>query len=228
MFIPCFTLGAVYGLLLCTMGVAHAGPDMPGPDMPGPDMPGADFVPSPNFNARMPSGVPVDVVVLHSTCMPTNETDETVRLFQSTASKVSSHYVVGKDGRIVQMVSEGDRAWHAGVCRWQGRTDINSCSVGIEMVHQDQNAQDDWPDAQMEAVARLLLSIRARHRVPNDHVIFHSECAYPAGRKTDPRDFDRSRLLRMTAFFSAAEVIKERSNKRKGRNAARPNFGELE
>ncbi len=167
-----------------------------------PDMPGADFIPSPNFNARAPERVPIDVVVLHSTCMPTNETDETVRLFQSAASKVSSHYVVGKDGRIVQMVSEQNRAWHAGVCLWQGRTDINSCSVGIEMVHQDQTPGDDWPDAQMEAVARLLLSIRARHRVPNDHIIFHSECAYPVGRKTDPQGFDRARLLRMTALLA--------------------------
>jgi len=192
MFIPNVTFVMVCLLLSLGAGVLRAAPDMPG----------AEFVPSPNFNARTPQGVPVDVVVLHSTCMPTNETDETVRLFQSTASKVSSHYVVGKDGRIVQMVPEADRAWHAGVCRWQGRTDVNSCSVGIEMVHQDQTPHDDWPDAQMEAVARLLLSIRARHRVPNDHVIFHSECAYPAGRKTDPQGFDRARLLRMTALLA--------------------------
>lgn len=192
MFIPTLTLALACVLLFSVLEPMHAAPDMPG----------AEFIPSPNFNTRTPAGVPVDVVVLHSTCMPTNETNETVRLFQSAASQVSSHYLVGKDGRIVQMVSEQNRAWHAGVCLWQGRTDINSCSVGIEMVHQDQTAGDDWPDAQMEAVARLLLSIRARHRVPNDHVIFHSECAVPVGRKTDPRDFDRARLLRMTALLA--------------------------
>ena len=96
---------------------------------------------------------------------------------RSPAAKVSSHYVVGKDGTVVQMVSEENRAWHAGVCKWQGRTDINSCSVGIEMVHRDQDAADTWPDAQYAAVAQLILDIRTRHRVPNDHVIFHSECA---------------------------------------------------
>ena len=158
-------------------------------------MSGALQIPSPNFNARLPATVNVDVVVLHSTCTATNDISETVRLFQNPASKVSSHYVVGKDGQVVQMVSETDRAWHAGVCRWQGRTDINSCSIGIEMVHRDQDPADTWPDAQMEAVARLLLDIRARHRVPNDHVIFHSECAFPPGRKTDPQGFDRPRLL---------------------------------
>jgi N-acetylmuramoyl-L-alanine amidase len=138
----------------------------------------------------------VDVLVLHSTCMMTNDIEEVIRLFQTPSSEVSSHYIVGKDGRVVQMVSEADRAWHAGDCRWQGRTDINSCSIGIEMVHRDQDPHDDWPPAQTEAVARLLLDIRSRHRIPNDHILFHSECAYPPGRKTDPRGFDRAGLLR--------------------------------
>ncbi len=164
-----------------------------------PDAHGARWVASPNFNPRRLSAGGVDVIVLHSTCTSTNDTDETVRLFQAPESQVSSHYVVGKDGQVVQMVSESDRAWHAGDCRWQGRADVNSCSIGIEMVHRDQDPSDDWPDAQIEAVARLLLDIRARHRIPNDHVIFHSECAWPPGRKSDPRDFDRSRLLRRVA-----------------------------
>ncbi|MDQ2687022.1 MAG: N-acetylmuramoyl-L-alanine amidase [Armatimonadota bacterium] len=164
-----------------------------------PDARDARWVASPNFNPRTLGKEGMDVVVLHSTCTATNDTEETVRLFQSPESQVSSHYVVGKDGEIVQMVSERDRAWHAGACRWQGRTDINSCSIGIELVHQDQNPTDDWPDAQMEAVARLLLDIRSRHRIPNDHVIFHSECAWPLGRKTDPQNFDRPRLLRRVA-----------------------------
>lgn len=165
---------------------------------------GADVVPSPNFNARTPTGVPVDVVVLHSTCTSTDETGETVRLFQNAASKVSSHYVVGKDGQVVQMVSEASRAWHAGVCLWQARTDVNSCSIGIEMVHRDQDPNDTWPEAQMAAVARLLFDIRSRHRVPNDHVIFHSECAYPPGRKTDPVGFDRPRLLQQVMLLALA------------------------
>ena len=173
-----------------------------------PDAQNARWVASPNFNPRSPVKSGVDVIVLHSTCTATNDTDETVRLFQSPASQVSSHYVVGKNGRVVQMVSESDRAWHAGDCRWLGRTDVNSCSIGIEMVHQDQNPADDWPDAQLEAVARLILDIRARHRVPNDHVIFHSECAWPPGRKTDPRNFDRPRLLRRVAELALGEDTK--------------------
>lgn len=173
-----------------------------------PDARGARWVASPNFNPRRPSSNGVDVIVLHSTCTSTNDTEETVRLFQDPPSQVSSHYVVGKDGQVVQMVSESDRAWHAGDCRWQGRADINSCSIGIEMVHQDQTPGDDWPDAQIQAVARLLLDIRARHRVPNDHIIFHSECAWPPGRKTDPQSFDRPRLLRLVAEMAPGEAAK--------------------
>ena len=157
-------------LLLCAT-MAHADPVQ---------------IPSPNFNARVPAHVNVDVIVLHSTCTSTNDIGETVRLFQNPASKVSSHYVVGKDGQVVQMVSEENRAWHAGVCQWQGRTDINSCSVGIEMVHRDQDDSDTWPDAQMEAVAQLILDIRARHRVPNDHIVFHAECAFPPRTQERP------------------------------------------
>jgi N-acetylmuramoyl-L-alanine amidase len=164
----------------------------------------ATWVASPNFGPRKPSGIPVDVVVLHSTCMSTDETAQTVQRFQSSESQVSSHYVVGKDGQVVQMVSEADRAWHAGVCKWQGRTDVNSCSIGIEMVHRDQDPGDTWPDAQIEAVARLLQDIRTRHRVPNDHVIFHSECAFPPGRKTDPVGFDRPRLLQRVMQLALA------------------------
>jgi N-acetylmuramoyl-L-alanine amidase len=167
---------------------------------------GATWTASPNFNARIPQGVPVDVIVLHSTCTSTNDTSETVRLFQDKASQVSSHYVVGKDGQIVQMVSETNRAWHAGVCRWQGRTDINSCSIGIEMVHRDQDPNDNWPPAQVEAVARLLFDIRSRHRISNDHVIFHSECAYPPGRKTDPQKFDRPYLLQRVMLLALEQT----------------------
>jgi N-acetylmuramoyl-L-alanine amidase len=171
------------------------------------DAPQAEWIASPNFNERatIPSGV--DMIVLHSTCMPTNGIQEVVRRFQNPDSRVSSHYIVGKDGQIVQMVSESDRAWHAGVCRWEDRTDINSCSIGIEMMHRDQDPGDDWPAAQAEAVARLILNIRSRHMVSDDHLIFHSECAYPPGRKTDPIGFDRFWLLLRIAQIKTSEEL---------------------
>jgi len=157
----------------------------------------AEWIASPNFNARLGTDTEIDTLMLHSTCMSTNDIEQCIQWFQLPESEVSSHYIVGKDGRIVQMVAETMRAWHAGPCDWQGRSDINSCSIGIELVHRDQDPLDNWPDAQMEAVAHLLADIRTRHAIPNSHVIFHWEAAIPAGRKTDPKDFDRARLLRM-------------------------------
>lgn len=167
-----------------------------------PETAGSRWVASPNFNERTVGPEGIDVVVLHSTCMPTNEIESVVELFQKPESQVASHYVVGKDGEIVQMVAEKHRAWHAGKCDWNGRTDVNSCSIGIEMMHRDQDPDDDWPEAQMQAMSRLMASIRSRHNVPDENVIFHYECAVPVGRKTDPKGFDRDRLLAMTEEIS--------------------------
>lgn len=185
----------IFGVMLAlVLGAGAWGKDEPTMTA---DAAGAEWIASSNFNRRTTEAV--NYLVLHSTCMATNDIEECIRLFQKRESQVSSHYIVAKDGRIVQMVRETDRAWHAGLTDWRGISDMNSCSIGIEMAHRDQDERDDWPDAQMAAVAHLLADIRLRHRIPNDQVVFHSEVAAPKGRKTDPRDFDRSRLLRMAA-----------------------------
>jgi len=100
-------------------------------------------------------------------------------------SGVSCHYLVDVDGAITQMVCESKRAWHAGKSCWLGLTDINSCSVGIEV----QNAGPlenfpDFPDVQMAAVIELSKDIIARHTIPADRVLGHSDVA--PGRKIDP------------------------------------------
>ena len=79
-------------------------------------------------------------------------------------SGVSCHYLVDEDGRIAQLVAESDRAWHAGQSRWAGETDINSCSIGIE-IHNPGHDFDypDFPDAEMRAVEALCLDILSRH-----------------------------------------------------------------
>src|SRR3569832_1830673 len=91
----------------------------------------ADVAPSPNFDDRKDG--PPDILLLHYTGMQTGEAALT-RL-TSAESKESSHYCVFEDGRIVQCVPEDKRAWHAGVSSWAGETDINSRSVGIEIVN---------------------------------------------------------------------------------------------
>src|SRR5215831_6261203 len=89
----------------------------------------ADVVPSPNVEARKDGRMP-DMILLHYTGMQTGEA--ALERLCSPESKVSAHYVVFEDGRIVQCVPEEMRAWHAGVSFWAGEADINSCSIGIE------------------------------------------------------------------------------------------------
>ncbi|TIT52521.1 MAG: N-acetylmuramoyl-L-alanine amidase, partial [Mesorhizobium sp.] len=101
------------------------------------------------------------------------------------ASEVSSHYLVHEDGRIVQMVRESDRAWHAGKSSWFGRSDINSCSVGIEIVNPGHSlGYRNFPKQQIDAVIGLCNGIVQRHSIPAQRVLAHSDVA--PGRKTDP------------------------------------------
>ena len=105
-------------------------------------------------------------------------------------AEVSAHYLVWEDGRVNQLVEEGKRAWHAGVGSWQGDTDLNSCSVGIEIVNGGHNVPladgslPPYPDAQIEAVLALSRTIITRHKIPQTRIVGHSDIA-PA-RKEDP------------------------------------------
>jgi N-acetylmuramoyl-L-alanine amidase len=142
----------------------------------------ADVVPSPNHDARI--GGPPDMIVLHYTGMPTGEA--ALKRLCAADSKVSAHYLVFEDGRIVQCVPEERRAWHAGVASWAGETDINSRSIGIEIVNPGHEfGYRDFPLRQVAAVISLCKSILTRRGpMAPDRVLAHSDVA-PA-RKEDP------------------------------------------
>ena len=102
--------------------------------------------------------------------------------------------MIDEEGRIAQLVAESERAWHAGQSRWAGETDINSCSIGIE-IHNPGHDFDypDFPEAEMRAVEALCLDILSRHAIPPARVLAHSDVA--PGRKRDPGEkFDWQRL----------------------------------
>jgi N-acetylmuramoyl-L-alanine amidase len=140
----------------------------------------ANVSPSPNHDERKRA---IDMLVLHYTGMKSGE-DALARLTDA-AAKVSSHYLVHEDGRIDQLVPEARRAWHAGLSSWQGVTDINSCSIGIEIVNPGHEfGYRDFPDAQVEAVISLCRDIIARHDIPSARVLAHSDIA--PERKQDP------------------------------------------
>jgi N-acetylmuramoyl-L-alanine amidase len=148
-----------------------------------PDSPVAtQVVPSPNHDERT---LPVDVLILHYTGMASAA--EALLRLTNPLSKVSSHYLVFEEGRVVQMVPEARRAWHAGVSAWEGVRDMNSRSIGIEIVHPG-HAEDGslapYPATQIAAVTALCRDILARWPIRPDRVLAHSDIA--PERKIDP------------------------------------------
>jgi N-acetylmuramoyl-L-alanine amidase len=138
--------------------------------------------PSPNFNERVGVSGP-DILIMHYTGM--QSCAAAVTRLTDAASRVSSHYTVDEDGTIYRHVAEELRAWHAGVSHWRGETDINSRSVGIEIVNPGHEfGYRAFPAVQIDAVMQLSQGIVARHKIPARNVIGHSDIA--PGRKTDP------------------------------------------
>ena len=147
--------------------------------------------PSPNFDVRAQA---ISMIVLHYTGMASG--DAAIAWLANPASKVSAHYVVAEDGQVVRMVDEAARAWHAGRSSWRGITDVNSASVGIEIVNPGHEfGYRPFPAAQMDAVEALVRGIVARHGVVPAMVVGHSDIA--PSRKEDPGElFDWPRLAR--------------------------------
>lgn len=147
--------------------------------------------PSPNVEPRRPGFVP-DLLLLHYTGLPTVES--AIDVLSRVDCKVSCHYVLDLDGQVIQMVPEALRAWHAGVALWQGVSDINSCSIGIEIQNAGHSAgSPEFPDRQMASLERLCRDIIIRNGIVPERVLAHSDVA-PA-RKMDPGEkFDWPRL----------------------------------
>ncbi len=170
----------------------------------------ASVHPSPNHGPRA-EGVPIDMVVLHYTGMRTAE--EALQRLCDPRAEVSAHYFVHEDGRILQCVPEARRAWHAGRSFWKGETDINSRSIGIEIVNPGHEfGYRAFPETQIEAVVALVVDICRRHRIPPWRVLGHSDVA--PDRKEDPGElFPWYRLAEagvahhVTPFFSGSGLL---------------------
>jgi N-acetylmuramoyl-L-alanine amidase len=142
----------------------------------------ADLHPSPNIEPRF-RGLTPTMLILHYTGLETVE--RSLDVLSRPDCKVSCHYVVDVDGRIIQMVAEDMRAWHAGLSSWHGETDVNSASIGIEIQNPGHSlGYPDFPAIQMQAITALCRDIVSRHGIAPDRVLAHSDVA-PA-RKIDP------------------------------------------
>lgn len=163
---------------------------------------GARRVPSPNFDAR-PDDVAVSLLVVHAISLPPRvfsgdcverfflnalEASEHPYFIGLNGVRVSAHFFIRRDGELVQFVSCRDRAWHAGVSTWQGRSRCNDFSIGIELEGSD---DDVFEEAQYRCLSGLVECLR--HRYPIAAVAGHADIS--PGRKTDPgTHFDWTRL----------------------------------
>jgi len=173
---------------------------------------GARRIASPNFNAR-PAGVEVSLALIHSISLPPGVYggDAIERLFTNTLDcsvhpyfaqieglEVSAHFVIRRDGELLQFVSCDERAWHAGASSWCGRANCNDYSIGIELEGLEGEV---FEAAQYDALLALLRSLARRY--PIDAIAGHEHVA--PGRKRDPgAGFDWALVVRRLGWSPQA------------------------
>ncbi len=148
--------------------------------------------PSPNFDTR---ALPITMIVLHYTGMA--DAASAIARLADPAAKVSAHYVVAEDGQTIRMVAEDKRAWHAGASHWREIDDVNSASIGIELVNPGHEfGYRPFPEEQIEALIPLMSEIVDRYGITRGNIVGHSDIA-PA-RKQDPGElFPWGRLAKL-------------------------------
>jgi N-acetylmuramoyl-L-alanine amidase len=148
--------------------------------------------PSPNHDERT---LPVSMLVLHYTGM--QDAASAIARLTDAEAKVSSHYLVAEDGQVMRLVGEDRRAWHAGKALWRGISDVNSASIGIELVNPGHElGYRPFPASQMDVLVPLVADIVRRYGIEPVNVVGHSDVA-PA-RKQDPGElFDWELLARL-------------------------------
>jgi N-acetylmuramoyl-L-alanine amidase len=127
-----------------------------------------------NFNLRKPN-----FIIIHHTAQ--DSLKQTLKTFTMKESKVSAHYVIGHDGKVVHMLNDYLRAWHAGNSSWGRNTDINSASIGIEL---DNDGSEAFSELQINSLLALLTKLKKDYNIPTENIIGHSDIA--PTRKQDP------------------------------------------
>ena len=134
----------------------------------------SDWISTVNFNLRKPN-----FVIIHHTAQ--DSLQQTIRTFILEKTQVSSHYVIADNGKVVQMLNDYLRAWHAGNASWGNTTDINSISIGIEL---DNDGLEPFSDAQIDSLIQLLTRLKKLYNIPIQNFIGHADIA--PSRKNDP------------------------------------------
>lgn len=124
-------------------------------------------IPSPHYSKR---SVKIDTIIIHYT--GANRILSTIYWFQDKQSKVSAHYVIGRDGRIVQMVDDENKAWHAGASYFRGKKNVNNFSIGIELVG---TKDSGFTDEQYEACAFICDQLIEKYEIDLDRIVGHED-----------------------------------------------------
>lgn len=148
----------------------------------------SEWVGTVNFNLRKPN-----FIILHHTAQ--DSVQQTLKTFTLKTSSVSAHYVIGRDGKVIHMLNDYLRAWHAGNGSWGKNTDINSSSIGIEL---DNNGTEPFPDSQINTLLALLTKLKKDYNIPTQNIIGHADIA--PSRKVDPSALFPWKLLALNGF----------------------------
>jgi N-acetylmuramoyl-L-alanine amidase len=210
------TIGKFAALVFCCVVTVWDGRPTAAADPKYPDW--VEWTASPNHSRRKASEI--TAIIYHYTAGGSQE--GTVKQFQDRASKVSAHYVLGRDGKIVQMVPLDQAAWHAGVSKLDAAEAVNNFSIGIEIcnfgnltkkddkfydyrgepykgpmpIHAGGAYWEPFTDAQYKSLAKLTNELLAKY--PIKHITGHQDVALPKGRKIDPGPaFDYDRILQL-------------------------------
>jgi N-acetylmuramoyl-L-alanine amidase len=141
-----------------------------------------------NFNLRKPN-----FIIIHHTAQ--DSVAQTVKTFTISKTQVSAHYIVAKDGKVIHMLNDYLRAWHAGVASWGRNTDINSASIGIEL---DNNGKENFSEMQIKSLLALLSKLKKEYGIPAENIIGHADIA--PDRKQDPSAFFPWKTLAENGF----------------------------
>ena len=122
---------------------------------------------------------PIKYIIIHFTGMKNQKL--AIKRLQSKVAKVSSHYIISKNGKIFQLVNDLDIAWHAGKSKWENDINLNSKSFGIELVN---NGYEEYPYKQIKNLISLIKYLKKKYKIKKKYVLGHSHIA--PDRKTDP------------------------------------------
>ncbi len=161
------------------------------------------WLPSPNHNER-PANVTIDTLVVHFTAL---DFAPSVEHLSCPDKEVSTHYVIDRDGTLVQLVSVARRGWHAGIGELHGRGDVNSYSVGLDLVFVP-NRDVEYSAAQYRVLAELTRALVAVLPIKRENIVGHEHVARPRGRKNDPGPaFDWTRYFSESGLADALSPV---------------------